>query len=241
MYAVILARGKGTRLWPYTDDRPKNMVEVAGKPILEHQINQLKKAAITDLVIPVGFKSEVIYHHFGDGSKWGIQIHYVQETTSAGSTGDIKEALETIPEEERDVILMYGDIISEVDLKELLHAHRQGRRPVTLWLRPNRVPVGVAQTNDQGILTSFSEKPIQLENTAICVISRNSYLGLPDAGDFFHDIPRLYLDVGMINSYISDARWWHITNEEDLRKADQELRQIILNAEGQSQANKERS
>lgn len=240
MYAIILAVGEGTRLRPYTNDRPKNMVEVAGKPILEHQILQLKQAGITDIIVSEGYKSETIQNYFGDGSRWGLHISHVQSPPEGGSTGAVKQALKAIPETETSAVLMYGDIISEMDLAELSFVHKLRRRPVTLGLRPHRIPLGVAErNNDTGLVTGFVEKPTLLTNTAICIISRKTYELLPDQGDFFEDLPRLFEDMGFINSYVSEARWWHITDEEDLRRADRELRQI-LNAEGQLSANKER-
>src|SRR3990167_7678460 len=90
--AIILAGGKGERLRPYTNDRPKVMVEVAGKPILAWQIEWLKSQGITKFVLTVSYKYEVVQEYFGDGSEFGIEIDYSIEDSPLGRGGGIKKA-----------------------------------------------------------------------------------------------------------------------------------------------------
>ncbi|MDP3988363.1 MAG: sugar phosphate nucleotidyltransferase [Candidatus Levybacteria bacterium] len=113
MYAIILAGGDGTRLRPFTNDIPKPMVEIGGKPILEHLIVQLKKAGIEDVILAEGYKAEIIQNYFEDGQKWEIRIHHIDGLDSkVGSAKAVKESLLTIPKDDlcEDVFIGLGDI-----------------------------------------------------------------------------------------------------------------------------------
>ncbi len=118
--AVILAGGKGTRLKPITDTIPKPMVEICGKPILEHQILILKKYGITDIYITVGYLGEKIEAYFGDGEAFGINIHYIYESMPLGTSGAVKY-LEGIID--NDFLVIYGDVFFNIKLDELICFH----------------------------------------------------------------------------------------------------------------------
>ena len=219
------------------------MVEVAGMPILEHQVRQLKQAGVSDIVIMEGFKASMIQDYFGDGSRWGLTIHHLVEQEgvnlgSFGSAGIIRQALATIPETESDVVIMYGYIISEFDIEALVRTHEESGRPMTLNLTYYTVPLGVVDINQEGVVTAFREKPRLFVSTGICVVKREILGKLPEKGDFFADVPQGFAED--ITPYISDAQWWHITNGDDLRRADQELRERRLNVEGDSARRTER-
>ena len=94
MYALILAGGKGERLRPLTDTLPKPMVPVCGKPILEHQVEWLKRGGVTDVVFLAGYRADAIQEHFGDGSAFGINAHYSVEDSPLGRGGAIKAGLD---------------------------------------------------------------------------------------------------------------------------------------------------
>src|SRR3989344_4802714 len=113
--AIILAGGKGERLRPYTNDRPKVMVEVAGKPILAWQIEWLKSHGITKFILTVSYKHEVVEQYFGDGSKFGIEIDYSYEETPLGRGGGIKKAFKSRLIDGSDVVVCNGDIIKELE------------------------------------------------------------------------------------------------------------------------------
>jgi NDP-sugar pyrophosphorylase family protein len=109
LQAVILAGGKGTRLGTLTKDIPKPMIEVAGKPILLHQIELCKRYGITKIQLIVNHLYESIQDYFGDGSKFGVEINYFIEPTALGTVGGIK-AIEAILTE--TFLVIYGDKIS---------------------------------------------------------------------------------------------------------------------------------
>ncbi|GLX84025.1 nucleotidyltransferase [Thalassotalea loyana] len=118
MKAMILAAGKGERMRPLTERCPKPMLEVAGKPMLEHHIEQLKKAGVTDIVINHAWYGEKIVEYFADGAKWGVSIHYSEEEIGALETaGGIIKALPMLGKD--PFILVNGDVFCLLDYQKL--------------------------------------------------------------------------------------------------------------------------
>ena len=119
MQAIILCAGFGTRLKPLTDSIPKAMVPIAGKPLLERNIEQYKKFGITEFLINLHYLPDAIKDYFGDGSRWGVKITYKYENPILGTAGAIKN----FEKELGDVFfLSYGDVLSFADYGSLLKA-----------------------------------------------------------------------------------------------------------------------
>lgn len=138
MQAVIMAGGKGTRLRGVTGDAlPKPMAPVAGRPILEWQIEALRQNGVTELVLVVGYLGEVIRRHFGDGRDFGVRISYFTEETPLGTAGALPLLRERL---EEDFLLVFGDVIFEIDLERMLRFHREKRADATLFVHPNTHP-----------------------------------------------------------------------------------------------------
>ena len=136
MQAVIMAGGKGTRLASVTKNIPKPMVSIDGKPLLEHQIENLKKSSVDNVVLVVGYLGDVIRDYFGDGQKFGIRISYFTEETPLGTAG----ALAEIEDLEENFILLFGDLIVNVDFKRFLNFHTEHEALITLFAHPNSHP-----------------------------------------------------------------------------------------------------
>jgi NDP-sugar pyrophosphorylase family protein len=137
MQAVILAGGLGTRLGDRTKTMPKSMVPVAGKPYLEHQVAELRRQGITDIVLLVGHLGEQIDQHFGDGSMYGVRIRYGWERTPQGTGGGLREAADLLAE---TFLLIYGDSYLPIDYREV-HA--------TLADDPSAIGVAVVYDNSE--------------------------------------------------------------------------------------------
>lgn len=183
--AIILAGGKGERLRPLTNDRPKVMVELAGKPILLWQIEWLKSFGITKFVLTVSYKHKVIEHHFGDGSKFGVEIDYSIEETPLGRGGAIKQAFKSKLLDGEDVIVTNGDIITKFDLSKMIDQHLKQVALVTLLLVPYLSRWGVVNIDDSSHILGFEEKP-KLPywiNGGIYVFNREIENSLPNIGD----------------------------------------------------------
>lgn len=157
MHVVIMAGGKGTRIASVASDVPKPMIQVCGKPILEHQINCLKKQGITDITIIVGHLGQVVTDYFGDGHKFGVNIDYIIETTPLGTAGALYFLKDKIKE---DFLLLNGDIIFDVDFKRFLEFHLRRKGVATILTHPNNHPYdsGVIVADKEGYVTRWMTK-----------------------------------------------------------------------------------
>jgi mannose-1-phosphate guanylyltransferase / phosphomannomutase len=137
MQLVILAGGKGTRMGDLTRLVPKPMVRLAGKPILEHQIELARRYGCTDVILLTGHLGEVVESHFGDGSDWGVSIRYHREVSPLGTAGALKEIEHLLDD---DFLVFYGDTILDVDLDALVRFHVERRSSATPAVHPNDHP-----------------------------------------------------------------------------------------------------
>ena len=121
---IILAGGAGTRLRARLGDLPKPMIPVAGKPLLEHQVELAKKYGFTDLIFFVHYRADLIEQHFGDGEKFGVRIRYVLETEPLGTAGAVLAGMELLADR---FVVLYGDTMVNVDLEPDLARARKSR------------------------------------------------------------------------------------------------------------------
>lgn len=157
-WVVLMAGGEGVRLRPITENIPKPMVEVGGKPILETVIEQLSTQGFKNILISVNYKSDLIESYFEDGSNWGVKIEYIRENKKLGTAG----CLSLIKENpNKPFIVMNGDILSKVDLNSMLEYHTINGATATMGVRDYtiEVPFGVVNISD-GRIASLTEKPI---------------------------------------------------------------------------------
>ena len=139
MQAVIMAGGKGTRLTSITKNLiPKPMVDVLGRPLLEWQIDILKRYGIDDICFIIGHLGERIQEYFGNGSAFGIHITYIVETEPLGTAGSLFFLKEWLKESE--FFLVFGDVFFEVDLNRMMKFHKKKKSDVTLFVHPNSHP-----------------------------------------------------------------------------------------------------
>lgn len=159
---VVMAGGRGTRLGEITQTTPKPMVRVAGRPILERLILQFMSYGVTRFVFAVGHMADAIHGHFGDGSSYGCSISYVEDPKNLplGTAGPLSlltsEQLGGDP-----VIVVNGDLITQIDVGSLLERHGSTQADVTVGVHRYRhqVPFGVITTDAGGLVCSLEEKP----------------------------------------------------------------------------------
>lgn len=137
MTALILAGGRGQRLLPLTEELPKPMIDVAGKPVIEHQIDNLRRYGVTDVLLVVGHRAEAIRSHFGDGAGFGVRIGYFEETEPLGTAGALPRLHDRLPER---FLLLYGDVMTDVDFARMLEFHEQADAECTILVHPNDHP-----------------------------------------------------------------------------------------------------
>ncbi len=136
MKAVIMAGGKGTRIASVRSDIPKPMIPVLGKPILEWQIECLKKNGITDILIGIGHLGNFIRDYFGDGKKFGVDISYYEEKEPLGTAGFLFKAQGL----DKDFLLLCGDTIFDIDFNRFINFHQEKKALASLMTHPNNHP-----------------------------------------------------------------------------------------------------
>ncbi|SIN78601.1 CBS domain-containing protein [Sulfurivirga caldicuralii] len=227
-WVVLMAGGFGTRLRPLTDETPKPLLPVGNKPILEHILESFIEAGFYKFFISVHYKAEMIKRHFGDGSEWGVQIQYLEESEPLGTAG----CLNLLPEKpDKPLILMNGDLLTKVDFERLLEFHESEQAFATLCVREytQQVPYGVIDA-DGSRLQQIVEKPVQryFVNAGIYVMSPEFVRALPkgrsDVPDHLQSAAELQRNVTIfpIHEY-----WLDIGRMDDFQRAqDEYLRQF---------------
>ncbi|MDR3562326.1 MAG: nucleotidyltransferase family protein [Negativicutes bacterium] len=159
MKTLILAAGKGTRLRPITDFIPKPMVPIHGRPLLEWLLLHLISHGLREYVMAVSYFADQIENYFGDGSRWGVKIEYSYGLSPGGKAGEVWRAKELLGNDEKQFLVVPGDTISHLDYSELIAFHQRHRGLVTIALSTcYRLEVGLAEVNEQEIVTHFYEK-----------------------------------------------------------------------------------
>ncbi|MCW4025520.1 MAG: sugar phosphate nucleotidyltransferase [Candidatus Bathyarchaeota archaeon] len=159
MKAVILAAGEGVRLQPVTQTRPKHLIKLAGKPILQYCLDSVKAAGITETIIVTHYMSDTIKQHFGDGSSQGLKITYVEQKAILG-TGNAAETAE--PYVDDDFVLIYGDLLFGVDaVKTVLSQYQSGDVSAVMAVVPVDKPesYGIIEQDNQKRVKRIVEKP----------------------------------------------------------------------------------
>jgi len=164
MKAVILVGGQATRLLPLTCNTPKAMLPVLNIPFLEHVIRYLSKHQIKDIILAQGYLAQPIESYFGDGSQLGVKLNYVVEDTPLGTAGAVKNAERYLDE---TFLMLNGDIFTDLDITGMIEYHLERKAKATIALTPVGDPTsyGLVETDAEGRITRFLEKPKQSEVT----------------------------------------------------------------------------
>jgi UDP-N-acetylglucosamine diphosphorylase / glucose-1-phosphate thymidylyltransferase / UDP-N-acetylgalactosamine diphosphorylase / glucosamine-1-phosphate N-acetyltransferase / galactosamine-1-phosphate N-acetyltransferase len=175
--AVVLAAGKGVRLWPLTENRSKHMIPVAGKPIVEHVISAIRSAGIRSIVLVTRYRSELVKKHIGNGSKLGVTVDYVDQPDISGTASAISMARDQVGS--NDFLVAYGDlVVTPRAINRVVDTYRKKGRKPTIGLIPVSRPESYGMAKVSGdLLTEIIEKPSQsqspsnLANTGIYVLN----------------------------------------------------------------------
>jgi mannose-1-phosphate guanylyltransferase len=156
--AMLLAAGRGTRLRPLTETVSKCMIEIAGKPVLEHNIEWLRRFGVTDILINLHYLPEAVTNHFGDGRRWGARITYSFEPELLGTAGAVRNAASFF---DGPFFVWYGDNLSTCRLDRLweFHKSRRGVATIALHHRDDPTESGIVGMDGEGRITRFLEKP----------------------------------------------------------------------------------
>jgi dTDP-glucose pyrophosphorylase len=220
---VIMAGGKGTRLRPFTQNCPKPLVTVAGKPMLEHIIDRAKLEGFNDFTLAIHYLGHMIEEHFGDGSRFGVNIEYLREKEPLGTAG----ALSLLnPRPDKSFVVTNGDVVTDIRYGELIDFHVRHSAAATMAVRTHewQHPYGVVQTRGMEIV-GFEEKPVARSH-----INAGVYVLSPEALDELEcgvpcDMPTLFERLQTISrrilAYPMHEPWLDVGRPEDLENAHQ--------------------
>lgn len=218
---VIMAGGRGTRLLPHTENCPKPLLPVGGKPMLEHIVERAKADGFHRFVLAVHYLGHMIEEHFGNGSKWGVEIEYLREQKPLGTAGALG-LISTRPTE--PFVVTNGDVLTDVRYGELLDYHARHRAAATMAVRLHewQNPFGVVKTRGLEIV-GFEEKPVSRSH-----INAGIYVINPEALELLE--PAEHCDMPTLFSRLQDnsARtvvypmhepWLDVGRPDDLERA----------------------
>ncbi|MCP4652297.1 MAG: NTP transferase domain-containing protein [Candidatus Omnitrophica bacterium] len=171
--AVILAGGRGSRLNPVTDNTPKPMIKVCGKPFLEHLLILLQRQKINDILLLVSYLGDKIESHFGDGKKLGLKISYCYEKNQLGTAGALRNAKSKLNDE---FILLNGDTITIVDYFKLVESFHKSKKDAMVVAYDNKKKVGpsnITCRNNQVIGCGKNDSNNTHINAGVAVFKRS--------------------------------------------------------------------
>jgi mannose-1-phosphate guanylyltransferase/phosphomannomutase len=229
MKGVIMAGGFGTRLKPLTINRPKPMVPVANRPLMEHIVDLLRNHGITDLVSILYFQPDHITQHFGDGSAFGVKMQYITADADYGTAGAVRNAIHLIGDE--PVIVISGDVLTDFDLSAAIREHQERSADATIALTSvdNPLAFGIVIVDRQtGRIVRFLEKPTWGEvfsdtiNTGIYILEPSALARVPHRTnfDFSKDLfPKMLRESAGLYGHIAKGYWRDIGNLDEYRRA----------------------
>jgi NDP-sugar pyrophosphorylase family protein len=232
LQAIILAGGKGERLRPYTDDRPKPMVLVLDRPLLEYQVRWLAAQGVRRIVISCGYLHQVIEDYFGDGAKFGVEIRYAVEAEPLGRGGGIKLAWNQLEPTDAPIIATNGDVLTSFDLGAMVDAHRRAGARATDLVVPFISQYGIVDLDDDGKVIGFRSEP-RLPywiNGGVYVLEQSLRDVFPDKGD--HEeltFPALARE-GTLLAFKSEQFWRAVDTVKDLTTVKEHLTKQLLSA-----------
>ncbi|KNC91470.1 nucleotidyltransferase family protein [Trabulsiella odontotermitis] len=228
----IMAGGFGTRLKPLTDNCPKPMLKVGDKPILETVVRSFIKAGFTNFYISTHFLPEVIHQHFGDGSAFNAKITYIHEETPLGTGGALGLLPETLSEA-LPLIMINGDVLTNIDFQRLLAFHNENNADATICVREYdyQIPYGVI-TGEGNKIVSMVEKPVHhfFVNAGIYVVSPAIFKSVPK--NLRIDMPTLLEQFMSKNKDVLmfpiHEYWLDIGRMDDFKRAQADIHSLGL-------------
>ena len=232
MRAVVMAGGEGSRLRPLTSGRPKPLVPVANRPLMEHIVRHLARHGVEEVVATVYYLADEIEETFGDGVELGVRMRYSRETAPLGTAGAVKKAAALLGE--GTFLVVSGDALTDLDVGAALAFHRERGAAATLVLArvPNPLEFGVVVADDDGRVQRFLEKPTWSEvfsdtvNTGMYLLEPE-VLDLMEEGrayDWSSDVfPRLLEEGRPVFGYVMEGYWADVGSLAQYREAQEDL------------------
>lgn len=228
MKALILAGGRGTRLKPFTLVLPKPLMPVGDYPILEIILKQLKNFGVDEVILAVGHMAQLFEAFFQDGSRIGLKIGYSFEDRALGTAGPIAAVIDQLGD---DFIVMNGDLLTTLDYGRMYSYHHDvgAAATVAIYRRETKIDFGVIESNTEGKLTGYTEKPVYHFDVGmgVNVMKRKAVLKFLKKGEYI-DVPDLIMrmknDGAPVYCYREDCFWLDMGHPDDYEKATEAFR-----------------
>jgi mannose-1-phosphate guanylyltransferase len=229
--AILLVGGRGTRLAPLTNNTPKPMLQVAGVPFTEHQINKARNAGISEIALATSFKAELFEPYFGDGKNFGISIKYAVEEVALGTGGAISNAAALL-EGSGPVAIFNGDVLSKHDLDSQFKFHESNSAEITLYLTEveDARAYGAVELDGVGRVSAFNEKmenpPTNIINAGCYIFNREIIASIPFGKVISVEretFPQLLAKGAKVFGFIDKSYWLDIGTPAALLKASRDL------------------
>jgi len=223
---LILAGGRGTRLKPITDEIPKPLLPIQGKPVIEYTLDLFKKFGIKKVLLSIGYMGDQIKEHFGNGKKFGLDIIYIEEDTPQGTAGPLRLAKKYLTE---TFVMCNADELKDIDLEEMYLFHKENNAIGTIALTtvPDPSIYGVAKLQGNKIL-EFIEKPKKekapsnLINSGLYILEPSVLNYIPDGNEAVSiekQVFPLLATEGRLYGYHFSGQWFDTGNFERFEKA----------------------
>ena len=232
MRAIILSAGYGTRLWPLTEDRTKPAIPILGKPLVGYVAEYVARYGFDEIIVNLHHRPDSVRAALGDGSQFGVKLHYVEEPVILGTSGALDNTREFF--EHETFLAINGKIITDIDLDAALETHRKMQALATLVLLPNakRERFSVVEVND-GCVTGFGGMPAQQDDsstplmfTGIQILEPRVFEYIP-RGVFSHTTTDVYLPAiakgETIAAHIASGTWRELSTLKRYRDISVEM------------------
>jgi NDP-sugar pyrophosphorylase family protein len=228
MEAVILAGGQGTRLRPHTDEIPKPLLPVEGRPVVEILLKQMQRTGVEHVYMAVNHLSELIIETIGDGRKYGLKIEYSREKQPLSTVGPLK-LIKNLPE---SFIVANADILTDLNFNDLFQTHLKNKAKLTVatYDRTNPIDFGVLTVDDSGMAVGFNEKPVFnfTVSMGIYVFSKSILDFVPSNKSFGFDklMFTLFDNHIPVHTYPYNGYWLDIGRIDDYLKANEDIKRV---------------
>ncbi|MBE7423378.1 MAG: Glucose-1-phosphate adenylyltransferase [Bacteroidia bacterium] len=229
LQAVVMAGGRGTRLHPLTEDMPKPMLPVGDRPLMERIIRQLSETGIRQVSVTTHFRAEKISEYFGDGQGFGVNMNYIAEDRQLGTAG----GLALMAEPESTLLVVNGDILTEMDFRVMQAFHREHRAALTIAVRQYEVQVPYGVVESEGVhVSGLVEKPVHkfFVNAGIYLLEPEVHRLIPKGIHFdMTDLIREAMKQGMkVVSFPIWEYWRDIGQHQDYVQAQADVKNGTL-------------
>jgi len=228
--ALILAGGQGLRLRPLTDDKPKPLVAVEGKPIAEWQLDWLiKNVDLEQATFLCGYKWTRLQEHFGSSYK-GVRVDYSVEETPLGTGGAFRKAIAGAKLGDAEIVMMNGDIVTDLPLGKMVaeHSSAKGRPTVTLLLVPYKSRFGIVHIDKNSFVKRFEEKPefadVWINGGIYVANAKRIFAHLPEKGDIERETFPKLATSGRVMAYPYRGFWSLIDSIKDIQEVEKVLK-----------------